>query len=218
MPVTGHRALIETSTTDYGLRTTDLRLQARQIEPLRILLHHPPGVEAGGRSARSSASSGSSSRRGRHRGRARRRRAPTLVPGSCRGIRHRCRPGVRALSNVSVPPIAQPISPPPRLRLVPRLDPPAIERAAIERAVGGGLHAAGAAGLVRALRRVQPDIDPLHQLARYPNVVPFEEEHPVPERPLPGHLRDPLDQQLAAIVARGAPCRRRRSAPGAWHC
>ena len=52
--------------------------------------------------------------------------------------------------------MAQPIRRDVRLR--PGLVPPAVQRAQVQRAVGGGLHAAGAAGLHGAQGRVQPDV------------------------------------------------------------
>ncbi len=92
---------------------------------------------------------------------------------------------------------------------MPDLIPPAVEGAQVQHAVGGSFHAAGAAGLIRPQRRVQPHVDALHQVARDRHVVIFEEDDAPPELRIAADVRDLLDQFLARIVAADAPCRRR---------
>ena len=60
------------------------------------------------------------------------------------------------------------------------LGPPAVEDRQIEPAVEQHLLAAGAAGLLRAARVVQPDVDALHQVAADVDVVVLDEHDPLP--------------------------------------
>ncbi len=56
--------------------------------------------------------------------------------------------------------------------------PPAVEDAQVQAAVTAGLHAAGAGGLERAARVVQPDVAAAHHLARDVDVVVLDEHEP----------------------------------------
>ncbi len=83
-----------------------------------------------------------------------------------------------------------------------RLVPPSVANAAVERAVGGDLLTAGAAGFERARRRVEPDIHAVVKITRDFDVVIFHEDDPVTKR---RHLRDfvnLLDELFAFFIRR----------------
>src|ERR1019366_7112097 len=79
---------------------------------------------------------------------------------------------------------------------------PAIQDAQVQHAVDAGLHAAGAAGLLAALRSVQPQIHTLHHFARDLHVVVFDEDHVLPQIPVARKLHDIADEILAFVIAR----------------
>ena len=59
---------------------------------------------------------------------------------------------------------------PAQFRLM-RFCPPAIEHTEIQRAIGNGFHATGTARFLGSHRRIQPDIDPLHEITRHTHIV-----------------------------------------------
>src|SRR6187402_1921411 len=83
-----------------------------------------------------------------------------------------------------------------------RLVPPAVERADVNRAVRGGLHAAGAARFERSARRVEPDIDTLHHPARHTDVVLLKHDDPPAQLLTLGDLEQLAEQLLPAVVMR----------------
>src|SRR6185437_5215513 len=54
-------------------------------------------------------------------------------------------------------------------------NPPSIEDAEVQHAVQGGFHAAGAAGLHRKARSVQPNVDALDEILRHMHFIIFNE-------------------------------------------
>ena len=70
---------------------------------------------------------------------------------------------------------------------------PAVQDAQVQHAVDAGLHAAGAAGFLAALRSVQPQVYALHHFARDLHVVVL---------PVARKLHDIADEILALVVAR----------------
>ena len=80
------------------------------------------------------------------------------------------------------------------------LVPPAIQNAQVQSSVCRGLHAAGAAGLVRPARRVEPDIDPLDQVTRDAHVIVLDEHDSIPEFRPACIVDDLADQLLSGIV------------------
>ena len=97
----------------------------------------------------------------------------------------------------------------PAVIAVEALAPPAVEHAQIQAAVRRQFHSAGAAGLERAQRIVQPKIDALDEPARDVGVVIFDEDHAIFETVLPAEFVNLLDQRLAAFILRDGLCRRR---------
>ena len=82
-----------------------------------------------------------------------------------------------------------------------RLLPPAVALGEVEAAIDENLHAAGAAGLPRPPRRVDPDIHTLHQLLGKRDVVIFEKDDMAAEF---GALRefDPFADEFLALLVR----------------
>src|SRR5205823_9704872 len=80
--------------------------------------------------------------------------------------------------------------------------PPAVEHAEIQTAVRRQFHSAGAAGLERAERIVQPEINTLDQPARDVGVVILHEHHAVFETVLPAELVNLLNKRLATLILR----------------
>ena len=80
--------------------------------------------------------------------------------------------------------------------------PPAVQFRQVDAAVDEHLHAAGAACLPRASRRVEPDIHSLHQLLGQQHVVVSEEYHMGAGLRPPDEMRPFLDQGLACLVRR----------------
>src|SRR5581483_8764850 len=76
------------------------------------------------------------------------------------------------------------------------------EDAAVERAIDRRLLPRGAARLERPPRRVEPDVDALHEHAADAHVVVLEEEHTAAERRLLAELEDVLDELLPRAVRR----------------
>src|SRR5690606_8928097 len=60
---------------------------------------------------------------------------------------------------------------------VVRLGPPAVENRTIEPTVEHGLHAAGPRCFERSAGIVQPNVDALHQVTRYVDVVVLQKHH-----------------------------------------
>ncbi len=83
----------------------------------------------------------------------------------------------------------------------PSFVPPAVQRAQVERAVGRGFHAAGAAGFERPQGRVEPDIAALHQVAADGHILIFQKDHVTAEFRIPRQSDNSLDQFLAAPIA-----------------
>ena len=90
----------------------------------------------------------------------------------------------------------------PAVLAIEGLGPPAVADREVERAVGGGLHARGAARLEPAHGRVQPHVGALHERAREGHVVVLEEEDLALEALLACQLEDALDELLADAVVR----------------
>ena len=88
----------------------------------------------------------------------------------------------------------------PAVRTVVALVPPAVEDAAVQRAVEGRLHAARPARLERAAGRVQPDVAAVVHRPGDRDVVVGEEHEPAAHVGLAGELLDALDQLLAGRV------------------
>ncbi len=72
----------------------------------------------------------------------------------------------------------------------------------MQHAVGRGFHAAGAAGLLRAQRGVQPDIDTLNQAPGDGHIVIFQEDDAPAQIGSASYVDNPLDQLFAAVVER----------------
>ena len=77
------------------------------------------------------------------------------------------------------------------------------------------LHAARAARFERLARVVQPDVAALHEEVRDVQVVVVDEGDAAAEQRIERAPVDALQVVLAGCRRPGAPCRRRRSAPGA---
>ena len=88
----------------------------------------------------------------------------------------------------------------PAVLAVEALVPPAVEDRAVERAVEGGLHARGAARLLRAAGVVQPHVGALVEGAGDGDVVVLEEHEPVADAEVGGEADDLLDHRLAVLV------------------
>src|SRR5207248_2330448 len=73
---------------------------------------------------------------------------------------------------------------------------------AVNAAVGRGLHAAGARGLARPQRGVEPHVAALHELTGDVDVVVLDEYQAAAELRIAGLNQDVLDELLAALVAR----------------
>ena len=93
------------------------------------------------------------------------------------------------------------------------LGPPAVEDRQVQAAVEHHLLAAGAAGLERPPRVVQPDVDALHQVPADVDVVVLDEERAC--RRTAGRASAARSAAASPCPGRraGAPCRRRRTAP-----
>ena len=85
---------------------------------------------------------------------------------------------------------------------VGHLGPPAIKNRAIQYAIERGLLAAGATGLERAARRVQPHVAAVVHRAGDADVVVGDEDEAVAHIGVSGELGDLLDQALAGMVGR----------------
>ena len=72
----------------------------------------------------------------------------------------------------------------------------------VERAVGRRLHAARAARLERAARRVEPHVDAAHERARDAHVVVLEEDDAPAQPRVAARVDDRANQLLAAVVLR----------------
>ena len=83
-----------------------------------------------------------------------------------------------------------------------RLGPPAVEDRAVEHAVQRRLHPRGARRLERPPRRVEPDVDALHEPSRERHLVVLEEDDAPGRRGLPREVHDELDQILPVLVRR----------------
>ena len=83
-----------------------------------------------------------------------------------------------------------------------RLRPPAVEDRAVEHAVQRGLHARRARRLVGPPRRVQPEVDALHEPPRERHLVVLEEDDASRRGGLAREVHDELDQILALLVGR----------------
>src|SRR5664279_1163336 len=86
------------------------------------------------------------------------------------------------------------------LRIFPDFIPPAVERTEIENAVGGGFHAAGAAGFIGTEWSIEPDVDTLHETTSDGHVVVFQENDATAEFGIASQLHDLADEFLAGIV------------------
>ena len=82
------------------------------------------------------------------------------------------------------------------------LGPPAVEYGQIEAAVEHDLLAAGAGGLERTARIVEPHIDALDQVAADVDVVVLDEDELVAELGVAHHARDLLQDSLSRLVVR----------------
>ena len=80
------------------------------------------------------------------------------------------------------------------------LGPPAVEDREVQGPVEHGLLAAGAGGLQRPPRIVQPDVDALDQVPADVDVVVLDEDHALGEAGVEAEVGDPLDQLLARLV------------------
>src|SRR5258706_10455877 len=80
--------------------------------------------------------------------------------------------------------------------------PPAIEDAEIEAAMAAGFHAAGARGLQRAARRIEPDIATRNHLPRHVHVVILDKNQVPLQIAVFSQVNDVLDVTLAIVVAR----------------
>src|ERR1035438_5545978 len=80
--------------------------------------------------------------------------------------------------------------------------PPAVEDAQVHATVTAGFHAAGAGGLERTARVVQPDVATAHHLARDVDVVVLNEDEITRKFRVPAQMNDLLDEALALVVAR----------------
>ena len=89
------------------------------------------------------------------------------------------------------------------------LDPPAVQDRAVQHAVGGRLHAAGAGGLMRPARRVEPHVHALHQVAGDVDVVVLEEDDPPADVGLAGETARSRGSAPCLRCRPGGPCRRR---------
>ena len=78
--------------------------------------------------------------------------------------------------------------------------PPAVENGEIQAAVQDHLLPAGARGLERTPRIVQPDIDALHEVAADVDVVVLDEDEFVGKLPVAHQLRDLLQHAFAGLV------------------
>ena len=90
----------------------------------------------------------------------------------------------------------------PAVGRVVALVPPAVEDREVEHAVQRRLHAARAAGLERAQRRVEPDVDAGHEHARERHVVVGQHDHAVAHVVARRERAELLDQALALAVVR----------------
>ncbi len=80
--------------------------------------------------------------------------------------------------------------------------PPPVGDAEVEDAVDDDLFTAGAARLQRPAGVVQPDVDPLDEVAGNPDVVPLHKEDLAPEPLILAGLDDLFDQILPHLVVR----------------
>ncbi len=80
--------------------------------------------------------------------------------------------------------------------------PPAVEDTAIEATVVNDLHAAGAAGFLRAARVVQPHVYALYQITPDKHVIIFQEDDLLAELRHPRDTHNFLDKRLAAFIVR----------------
>src|SRR6266576_6671903 len=83
-----------------------------------------------------------------------------------------------------------------------RLGPPAVEDRAIDHAVERRLHPRRARRLERPPRRVEPDVDALHEPPREGHLVVLEEDDTTRRRGLSREVHDELDQVLPVLVRR----------------
>jgi anti-anti-sigma factor len=84
--------------------------------------------------------------------------------------------------------------------LVPRFRPPAVRNAEVERAIGGGLHAAGATGFVRFARQVEPHIGAAHEKMGERDVVFLHQQKLLAHIVIDTELIDLPQQFLARLV------------------
>src|SRR5207249_936577 len=82
------------------------------------------------------------------------------------------------------------------------LPPPAVEDAEVEAAMSAGFHAAGAGGLQRTARGVEPDVAAGHHLPGDVHVVVLDEDEVSLEIAVFAEVDDVLDVTLAVVVAR----------------
>src|SRR5438552_18461514 len=80
--------------------------------------------------------------------------------------------------------------------------PPAIEDAEIEAAMAAGFHPAGARGLERTARRIEPDITTGNHLPRHVHVVILDENQVPLQIAVFAQVNNMLDVTLAIVVAR----------------
>lgn len=95
------------------------------------------------------------------------------------------------------------------------LVPPAVTDREVEAAVERGLHPAGAAGLQRAQRVVEPDVAAGVELLGHAHAVVRQEDDAVAYPGVVGEPHQLLDEPLAAVVGGVGLRRRRRSGSGA---